>query len=72
MGKFPRKHMRFFCDHDDCGDDTNDGKGYETLDELTEHQEADHSISYTELERWECVECGQMYEDRDDAYNCCG
>jgi hypothetical protein len=71
MGKFPSKQIRYFCDDEDCEDDTNDGEGYETLDELEEHQEEEHSPSYTEKEMWVCSTCGQIHEDRDEAYRCC-
>lgn len=71
MGKFPRKVMRFFCSHKDCEEWTNDCQGFETMEELEEHQ-AEHTISYEELERWQCVTCDELHEYKDDAYNCCG
>lgn len=71
MGRFPRKKIKFVCDHDECQDVMDDGCSFDTLDELTEHQEETHSITYTEMEIWECSVCNEEHEEKEDAYQCC-
>ena len=62
MGKFPRKKTGYIIE------DTGEIDEEQLFD--TE-QEARDSITVTQVERWQCVECEELYEDRDDAYHCC-
>jgi hypothetical protein len=62
MGKFPRKVKGFkinsiMIDEDELFDS---------------EEEARDSIDIEEVERWQCVTCDEIHEDKDDAYNCCG
>lgn len=61
MGKFPKKVEGWKVNSMDIDDD-------EVFD--TE-QEAKDSVEVEEVVRWECVDCGDKHEDRDDAYHCC-
>ena len=62
MGKFPRKVEGYRIN-------TNNIDEEELFDE---EQDARESIEVEKCVMWECVDCLERYEDRDEAYGCCG
>jgi hypothetical protein len=63
MGKFPRKKKGFIVSDVDYDND----EVFETELEAEESV----TVDVQEVERWECVDCGEAYEDKDEAYHCC-
>ncbi|MCJ7767380.1 hypothetical protein MUP79_03195 [Candidatus Bathyarchaeota archaeon] len=64
MGKFPRKKVGFVVRNVDYDDD-------EMFDDEDRARDEGVEIDIEEVVRWECVDCGEVYEDKDDAYHCC-
>jgi hypothetical protein len=62
MGKFPRKIKGFRIIN---ASDIDETEIFET------EEDARDSVEIDEGEMWECVDCGERYEDRDEAYHCC-
>jgi len=61
MGKFPRKIKGFIIISEEIDDE-----------EIFDSEEnARDSIEVEEVERWECTQCGERHEDKEEAYNCC-
>lgn len=64
MGHFPRKVKKWIVGNVE----------YDDTEEFDDEFDAEHSVEiYTEeVERWQCVDCDEVYEDKGEAYNCCG
>lgn len=44
------------------------GQMWDNAMELAEHQ---HEVHTQRLDGWECGNCGDLYDDQDDAEECC-
>ena len=63
LGKFPRKVKGWIVSDVDFDDE-------QIFD--TEHEaELSVDITISEVERWQCVDCNEVWEERDEAYSCC-
>lgn len=60
MGKFPRKVKRFICP--DCQEDHDSEQAAEDCCPRDGIEPED---------MWQCVDCDEVYMDREDAYSCC-
>ena len=66
MGKFPRKVKGWKIVEQESIDED---EIYES--EMEAEQFVSDAYSIEEVEMWECVDCGEKYEDKDEAYHCC-
>jgi hypothetical protein len=67
MGKFPRKVKGYKIV--ETGDYLDEDELFDTEEEAKDALDSAYTIEETEM--WQCVECDEKHEDRDDAYHCC-
>jgi len=63
MGKFPKKVVGFIVSDVNFDDESKYDTEQDAIDSV--------DIEIEEFDRWQCIECDEIHDEREDAYSCC-